>query len=111
MNRALRKCAMALCLAVPVFGVTAVVAPVLPVSAQEFPDPDDFTDPDTGEFDTDAYLAALAAMNAADGEDLPATGTDTDSTVAAGLGLLAVGGAAVLVGRRRQALKGPKHLV
>ena len=71
-------------------------------------DPADFIDPVTGEFDTDAYLAALAAANnqsqGTTGGTLPITGSNSADVAAVGLALVAVGGAAVVASSRRRKL-------
>lgn len=89
------------------FGLSGVA------SAQTADEPraEDFIDPETGEIDIDAYLAAVAAANqtADDGAvesasgDLPATGSEISDLVLAGAGLIVVGGAAVAAQRRRVA--------
>ena len=124
MNRLFRSCVAGSCLAIASLGVSAVLLPAPYASAQEFPDPDDFVDPVTGEFDLEAYLAALNAGQddgetdgevvdadgTADGEELsqsgvlPRTGSDVDAVVAAGLGLVAVGGVVTFASRRRRDL-------
>ncbi len=57
----------------------------------------DFTT--NGVFDTDGYLACLAA---AGGGGLPATGSNTFQVVAIALGLVALGVAAVFVAKKRR---------
>ena len=72
----------------------------------------DFTDPVTGQINIDAYLAAVAAENlrikcAADptlpecgGGNLPKTGSSSNDLIALGVGLIVVGGVAIVSARR-----------
>jgi LPXTG-motif cell wall-anchored protein len=90
--------------AVEVVGVAPAQASVAAPSV-ELPDPGDFIDPETGEFDLDAYLAALGAalQNPGGGEEaLPRTGSSTVDLVAFAGGLLLLGGAAVATSRREK---------
>ncbi len=89
-----------------VVGATGFVSPAHAVVAQ-FPDPDDFTDPVTGEFDVEAYLAALNAQSGqgggagAGGAPLARTGSSSSDIAAVGVGLVVVGAFAVVASRRR----------
>lgn len=82
--------------AVAVLGVVFAFGSISPAAAQTAPDPDDFTDPVTGEFDFDAYLAALnASANQSGGPAgtaLPRTGSSSTDVVVLGLTLIVVGG-------------------
>lgn len=84
------------------------------------PQAEDFIDPETGEVDLDAYLAAVQAANASnDGATadaaasasgtLPATGSSLPEMTIAGVGLIVVGGAAIAAQRRRS-VTGGAHL-
>jgi LPXTG-motif cell wall-anchored protein len=100
-------------LATPVVGVAATALPAAAQTAVTI-DPDDFIDPITGEFDVEAYLAALAALaNQGDGGGtaaqptttdglLPYTGSSGGDLIAGGVAVLVAGGAAVAISRRRR---------
>ena len=63
-------------------------------------------DPNTGKptFDTDAYLAAVAALNASQGNtNLPVTGSSSTDFAVLGIAMIAVGSATVVAARRRRA--------
>ncbi len=86
------------------FGVVGVA------TAQEIRDPvaTDFIDPETGEIDFEAYLAAVRAAEEARraaeaprAVALPATGSSISDYTAVGAALVVVGGALVLSQRRR----------
>ena len=83
--------------------LAATAAPAHASTVQDFPDPDDFIDPVTGEFDLEAYLAALnAGQGNEGGEALPRTGSSSTDLVLLATGLLVVGGSVVWGTRRRE---------
>jgi LPXTG-motif cell wall-anchored protein len=81
---------------------TAISAIPSASAAVADPNPADFTNPTTGAFDLEGYLAALAAENAQSNE-LARTGSSNTDMAVLGVSLLVVGGATVLVSRRVRA--------
>ncbi len=92
-----------------IFGLVFASAPLADAQSAEV-DAAEFIDPVTGEFDLEAYLAALAAAERAETtvtrQPLPTTGTSSSDLVALGFGLVLVGGLAIALSRGRPPVTG-----